>query len=103
MQHHPPTKKNLLKRDVSFTLLCDLSLGTAVSYTFLQDHDGSTAQILIDGKQVDAVNTNNPTTEADTDCVQITKSVAVASGDHTITAVNQVTANQFVMYFLNFA
>ncbi|KAG8883047.1 hypothetical protein FRB97_007312 [Tulasnella sp. 331] len=77
--------------------------GTAVSYTFLLDHDGSTAQILIDGQQVDAVNTNNATTEADTNCFMITKSVAVTSGTHTITAVNQVTTGQFVMYFLNFA
>lgn len=78
--------------------------GTSISYTFLQDHDGSTAQILIDGKQVDAVNTYNSATEADVNCVQITQSVAVSSGSHIITAVNQVgNSSQFVMYFLNFA
>ncbi|KAG8888756.1 hypothetical protein FRB98_006884 [Tulasnella sp. 332] len=78
--------------------------GTAIQYTFLTDHQGSIGSVMLDGTQVDLVNTNQFGAIAFQNCNLVTGSVAVPAGSHTVTVSNQPpSTSQASLYFQSFA
>ncbi|KAG9006905.1 hypothetical protein FRB94_000316 [Tulasnella sp. JGI-2019a] len=78
--------------------------GTALQYTFLADHSGSNAAIMLDGKLADTVPTFQKDATAYSTCSTVTKSIAVGNGMHLVEIVNTpLSAILTVMYFQNIA
>ncbi|KAG8986388.1 hypothetical protein FRB93_005303 [Tulasnella sp. JGI-2019a] len=78
--------------------------GTDVQYSFFAHQLGSFVQIILDGKQVDLINTREVGTVPDVICDLVTGFIAVPNGIHEVTAINEGFQNYpSAMRFQGFA